>query len=200
VTGGTAGTPSSLATGNLTFDSSGNLTSPAAPATVPVAIPGLSDGAAALNLTWNLDNTSGNPAITQYSQVSASSGTTVDGTAAAQLTQVGIANGGTIVAQFSNGTQQVVGQIAVAGIENPDSLVSTGQNEFSLSASSATPSIGAAGTGGRGQIEAGSLETSNVDIGTEFTRLMTYQNSYQADSKAITTIDQMQQALMQMKQ
>ena len=132
--------------------------------------------------------------------MSASSGTTVDGTAAAQLTQVGIANGGTIVAQFSNGTQQVVGQIAVAGIENPDSLVSTGQNEFSLSASSATPSIGAAGTGGRGKIEAGSLETSNVDIGTEFTRLMTYQNSYQADSKAITTIDQMQQALMQMKQ
>ena len=200
VSGGTAGTPSSLTTGTLNFDSSGNLTSPAAPATVPIAISGLSDGAATLNVTWNLDDTSGNPAITGYAQTSASSGTTVDGTAAAQLSQVSIANGGTIVAQFSNGTQQVVGQIAFAGIENPDSLVSTGQNEYSLTATSATPSIGAAGTGGRGQIEAGALETSNVDIGTEFTRLMTYQNSYQADSKAITTIDQMQQDLMQMKQ
>ncbi len=201
VAGGTAGTPTSLTTGTMTFDSSGNLTSPASPATVPITITGPTDGAADLNLTWNLDDANGNPTITQFAQASATSGSpTVDGVAAAQLTQVAIANGGTLVAQFSNGTQQVVGQMAIAGVENPESMVATGQNEFSLTTSSAVPSIGAAGTGGRGQIEAGALESSNVDIGTEFTRLMTYQNSYQADSKAITTIDQMQQALMQMKQ
>ena len=104
-----------------------------------------------------------------------------------------------LVAQYSNGTQQIVAQIALAGISNPESLIATGENNFALGAGSAAPAIGAAGTGGRGQIKASALEGSNVDIATEFTMLMTFQRSYQADSRAITTQDQITQDLMQMK-
>lgn len=199
VTGGTAGTPKSLGTGTLTFDNKGQLTSPAAGAPVAVNLAGLADGAADLSLKWNLYNPDTTSTLTQYAQSSATSGTTVDGTAAAELSMVSLGDGGTIVAQFSNGTQQVVGQIALASIPNPDSLISVGQNDYTLGAESGDPTIGAAGTGGRGQVKAGALESSNVDIATEFTHLMTYQRSYEANSRTITTIDQMLQDLMQMK-
>jgi flagellar hook protein FlgE len=201
LTGGTAGTPSSLTTGTLAFNTSGQLTSPASGSSgsVAVALTGLADGAADLNMNWNLYNPDNSPTLTQYAQTSAVSALNVDGTAAAQLTSVALADGGTLVAQYSNGQSQTVGQIALANIPNPDSLLNVGQNNFALGGTSGTPTIGGAGTGGLGDIKAGALEASNVDIATEFTRLMTYQQSYEANSRAITTIDQMQQDLMQMK-
>lgn len=202
LTSGKAGTPSSITKGTLTFDSNGQLTSPASGSAgqVPVALTGLADGASDLTMNWNLYQADGTtPTLTQYAQTSAVSGSTADGIAAAQLTQVALGDGGTVVANYSNGKQQIIGQIAVAGIPNPDSLVAVGQNNFTLGADTAAPAIGIAGTGGRGQIKAGALESSNVDIATEFTKLMTFQRSYQADSRAITTLDQMAQDLMQMK-
>ena len=107
---GTAGTPSSVATGSLTFDANGNLTSPAPPtAQVAVAITGLTDGANDMNINWNLatQNGAGTPVITQYAATSTESGVTQDGVPASQVTQVSIANGGAITAQFSNGNQLV---------------------------------------------------------------------------------------------
>lgn len=204
---GKAGTPSSLAKGTLTFGSDGQLTSPAPPSgtpptggTVAISVAGLADGAKDLSLNWNLYNPDNTSAITQYAQASSASGNKVDGNAAAELTQVKLSDGGMVTAVFSDGSQQSIGQLALAGIANPDSLIDVGNNEFSLSSTSSTPVIGTAGTGGRGQVKAGALEGSNVDIATEFTNLMTFQRSYQANSKAITTLDQMAQDLMQMKQ
>ena len=199
VTGGTPGTPKSLGTGSLTFDANGQLTSPAAGSPIAVALTGLADGASDLNLNWNAYNPDGSSALTQYSQTSAASGATVDGNAAAEMTMVSLGDGGTIVAQFANGKQQVIGQLALANIPNPQSLISDGNNDYSLGPDSGTPTLGAANTGGRGQIKAGALESSNVDIATQFTNLMTYQRSYEANSRTITTIDQMLQDLMQMK-
>jgi flagellar hook protein FlgE len=197
---GTAGTPSQVATGNLVFDSSGNLTTPAPPGQVAVKVTGLADGAADLNMNWNLYNSSGGSTLTQFAQASAISGTTQDGVAAAEITQVSLANGGAIVANYSDGSQQVVAQLALAGISNPDSLISVGQNNYETGADSATPAIGAPGTGSRGTIQGGALESSNVDIATEFTNLIVYQRSYEANSRVISTLDQLTQDLLSLKQ
>jgi flagellar hook protein FlgE len=201
LTGGTAGTPSQVAKGTLTFDSNGNLKTPAAPGQVPVAITGLADGASDLNLNWNLYNpTTGASTITQFDQPSAVSGTSQDGSAATEITQVSIADGGAIVAHYSDGSQSVVAQLALAGISNPQSLISVGQNNFELGADTATPAVGSPGTGSRGTIQGGALESSNVDIATEFTNLIVYQRSYEANSRVISTLDQLTQDLLNLKQ
>ena len=201
ITGGKAGTPSQLATGTLNFDSNGNLTTPAAPGVVPVAITGLADGASNMNLNWNLYNpTTGASTITQFAQTSALSGTTQDGIPATEITQVSLADGGSIVAHYSDGSQAVVAQLALAAISNPQSLISTGQNNFELGANTAAPAVGSPGTGSRGTIQGGALESSNVDIATEFTNLIVYQRSYEANSRVISTLDQLTQDLLNLKQ
>jgi len=199
LTTGTPGTPKSLKTGSLTFDGNGKLTTPAAPGTVAIAITGLADGATDLNLNWNLYDAAGAPTMTQFAQPSALSATSQDGVAAAQLTQVSLANGGSIVAHFSDGTQQIVGKLAIAAISNPESLVSVGQSNFELGADSATPVIGAPGTGSRGTIQSGALESSTVDIAQEFTNLIVYQRAYQANSRVISTLDELTQDLLSLK-
>ncbi|MGA2119952.1 MAG: flagellar hook-basal body complex protein, partial [Bryobacteraceae bacterium] len=121
------------------------------------------------------------------------SATTQNGTPAAQLDQVGIGNGGTVLAQYSDGSEVVVGQIAMASIRDPDTLITTGNDNYELSAATANPSVGVPGTGGRGTIQGGSLEASNVDIATEFTNLIVYQRAYEANAHVVTTADQLSQ-------
>jgi flagellar hook protein FlgE len=195
VSAGTAGTPYAIpgATGTLTFNSSGQLTSPAAGSPVTIAIPGLSDGAADMNLSWSPYNADGSGSITQFDETSAASANSQNGLAAAQLTGVAMGNGGQLIASYSNGQQTVVGQLAMASIRNPQSLLSVGNNDYQVSSTTAAPSIGTPGTGGRGTVTGGSLEGSNVDIATEFTQLIVLQSAYQADSKVITTVSDMAQ-------
>jgi flagellar hook protein FlgE len=195
VTGGTAGTPSDItgASGTFSFDANGNLTSPAAGSPIDFSITGLADGASDMNLSWNPYNSDGSGQITQFDQPSASSASSQNGSAAAQLVSVGLANGGGIVAQYSDGTQLTVGQVAVASIRNPDTLVAVGNNDFQLSQLTATPAIGMPGTGGRGTVQGASLEASTVDIATEFTNLIVYQRGYEANAHVITTADQLSQ-------
>ena len=188
---GSTDTSVSVATGSLTFDSNGQLDSSNA-GTVPIAISGLADGASDLSLNWNLFSGSTGK-ITQFSQPSAQSSVSQDGAAAAELVNVGLGNGGTILAQYSNGNQVVMGQVAMASILNPDTLIAVGNNNFQTSSGTATPSLGTPGTGGRGDIEGGSLEASTVDIATEFTNLMVYQRAYEADSRVVTTADTLSQ-------
>jgi flagellar hook protein FlgE len=198
VSGGTAGTPFPIsgASGTLTFDSSGNLTSPAVGSPITFSITGLTDGAADMNLSWNPYTSAGAARITQFAQPSASSANSQDGSPAAQLVHVGLANGGGVLAQYSNGNQVIVGQVAIASIRNADTLIAQGNNNFQLSALTANPSIGVPGTGGRGLIVGGSIEASTVDIATEFTNLITYQRAYEANGKVVTTADQLSQDTM----
>jgi flagellar hook protein FlgE len=200
LTAGTAGTPSQLATGTLTFDSSGNLLTPAPPATVAVKATGLADGAADMTMNWNLLTPTGTSTITQFASPSALSGTNQDGVAATEITQVSISNGGAIQATYSDGSTSTVAQLAVAGISNPDSLISVGQNSFQVGADTAAPAVGSPGTGSRGTIQGGALESSNVDIATEFTNLIVYQRSYEANSRVISTLDELTQDLLNLKQ
>jgi flagellar hook protein FlgE len=86
-----------------------------------------------------------------------------------------------------------MGQIAMANFVNPDSLIAVGNNAFQTSGASSLASIGLPNSGGRGQILGSSLESSTVDIATEFTNLMVGQRSYQANAKVVTAADQINQ-------
>jgi flagellar hook protein FlgE len=191
----TTGGTTTVASGTMTFDANGNLTSPAASADPQVVqIAGLADGAANLSINWNLYNpTSGASTITQLAESSGVGTTSQNGFAAGQINNVSLQNGGLLVANYSNGQTVTVGQLAVASIANPDTLTSVGNNYLQASTGTSTPSIGTAGSGSRGQIVAGSLESSTVDIAQEFTSLLTFERSYQANSRVITVSDQLLQ-------
>jgi flagellar hook protein FlgE len=186
-------------TGSLTFDSSGTLTDPAVAGPFPaLAVTGLANGAADMNLTWQLYSGQ-NPRISQYAQPSALSANAQDGSPAAQLVRVGITDGGSILAQYSNGQQTVVGQLAMAAVRNPESLIAAGNNNYQLSARSALPAVGIPGTGGRGMIVGGAVEFSTVDIAREFTNLIVLQRGYQANARVVTTVDELSQETINLK-
>ena len=191
-----AGTP---ATGTLTFKGNGQLISPAPGAPPVIAISGLNDGASAMNINWNL-YTNGTADITQFSQTSATSAVSQDGSPAASLVSVGLGTGGEIVAQYSNGQQVVAGQLAMVTIRNPESLLAVGNNDYQTTAQSALPSLGLPGTGGRGTVVGGSIESSTVDMATEFTNLIVYQRGYEANAHVVTTVDQLTQDTINLKQ
>jgi flagellar hook protein FlgE len=192
--------PFTPVTGTLTFDSNGKLASPASTDPAPlIPITGLVDGAADMNVTWNIFN-SGIPRMTQFSEKSATSANAQDGAAPSNLIRVGLANGGKIIAQYSNGQQTLVGQVAMALVRNPQSLIAVGNNNFALSARSALPAVGMPDTGGRGSVLGGSVEGSTVDIAKEFTNLIILQRGYQANAKVVTTVDEMSRDTINLKQ
>jgi flagellar hook protein FlgE len=194
---GGLGTTTTVGTGTLSFDSSGQLTSPTSP--VALAVGPLADGAAALNVNWNLTGATGNSLLTQTASPSSNNATNQDGFAAGVLNTYTILSDGTVQATFSNGQTEAIGQIAVASFANPEGLTLDGDNQYSATAASGAAVIGAAGTAGRGTIAGSSVEQSNVDMATQFSDLIVYQRAYEANAKAITAFDQMEQATLQMK-
>ena len=196
-TADTGATSPTIATGNLTFDSSGNLTSPTGSVT-GITIPSFTDGAAPMNLTWNLADSSGNSLLSQTDIASGSTTTsTQNGTASAALTGYSILTDGTIEGTSANGTQ-ALGQVAVATVENDQGLSQLGGNLFQVTAGSGPASIGIAGTGSRATITGGSIEGSNVDEAAEFSNMIVAQQAYEANAKSVTTFDQVDQATLQM--
>ncbi|HEX4136701.1 MAG TPA: flagellar hook protein FlgE [Bryobacteraceae bacterium] len=190
-----AGGATTVASGNMTFGANGMLTSPTqAQDPQLVKITNFADGASDMTINWNLfDPTTGNSTITQMADASGAGSTTQNGYAAGQISNVSLQNGGLLVANYSNGQTSTIGQLAVASIANPDTLNVAGNNYLQASVSTATPSVGTAGSGARGQIIAGALESSTVDIAQEFTGLLTFERSYQANSRVITVSDQLMQ-------
>jgi flagellar hook protein FlgE len=202
-----------VASGTLNFNSSGVLTSTkptGAPATVapsagialtiPTATTTFADGAAAMTgLTWNLV-TAGAPTITQTSTPSSTSATSTNGFASGTLSTYAVQPDGTINGTFSSGQTLALGQVAVASFANTQGLVDIGNNNYQASAASGAAVIGLAGTGGRGTVIGGSVELSNVNIATEFAKLIVAQQAYSANAKTITTFNQVSQATIAMLQ
>ena len=191
----TSGT-TQVAQGTLTFNDAGVLTSPTG--NIPFQVTGLTDGAADLNIQFNLHDSSGNPVITQTDAASATSGDTQDGRKSGTLTNFEVGADGTISGTYSNGETSALGQVAVATFYNSQGLVRTGNNNYSASSGSGPASIGVAGTGGRGTITGGAIENSNVDVATEFAKMIVAQQAYQANAKTVTTLDQISQTIIQM--
>lgn len=191
---GQTGNPVQLATGAMTFNSAGVMTAPVG--TVPIAINGLADGAANMNVTWNLAGTGGAPLITQQDTASATNAPTQNGYSAGSLTGYSILPDGTVQGQFSNDQTLVLGQVAIAGFANNQGLTQVGNNNFQASFASGQANIGVAGVGGNGTITGGAVEGSNVNLSTEFANMIVAQQSYEANAKVLTTLDQVSQATL----
>jgi flagellar hook protein FlgE len=192
-------TPIPPVTGTLVFDGAGRMITPALTDPGPaIQISGLVNGAGDLNISWQLFN-GPTPRLTMYSQPSAVAANAQDGHPAAQLVRVGIGDGGRVLAQYSNGQQVAVGQLAMCSVRNPESMIAVGNNNFQLSARSALPAIGVPGTGGRGQILGGAVEFSTVDIAREFTNLIVLQRGYQANARVVTAVDEISQETINLK-
>ncbi len=169
-----------IGTGTLTFDAYGNLL---LGDTASVGAITWNNGSAAQPLTYTFDTTQFNSASTVFSQDQ-------DGYSSGNLTDVGIAADGTVSALYSNGETISVAKILLASFANPDGLDASGSSLFSASAYSGNPTIGYPGDS-LGSLITNSLELSNVDLASEFVDLITIQNAYSANSKVITTANDM---------
>jgi len=137
--------------------------------------------------------------ITSFESPSTTSGISQDGYAGGDLQQLVTDQTGTIIGVFNNGISKPLAQVAIAKFTNNMGLVSDGGSSFRASANSGDPIIGQASTGGRGFIQASALEMSNVDLSKALTELIVIQRGFQANSKTITTSDQMLNTLLQLK-
>jgi len=189
VQGGTAGTPEEISDGTLEFSTDGELINHTTNAMnfQPVGASQPQDLALVFDKT------------TQYSGASTQRRASQDGYGAGEIRDLRIETDGSIVGVFSNGQVATLGQVALANFEAPHELERAGGNLFRQTPGSGDALIGQAGSGGRGAIISGALEASNVDLAHEFVKMIAAQRGYQANSRTISTADQMLQEVMNIK-
>jgi len=156
--------------------------------TAPIA---WGNGAADSTITLNLD-------CTQYASASSVIGTAQNGYGAGELTNVAINNDGVVVAVYSNGRQINIAQLVLAKFQNPGALQQAGANRFTASSDVGIIRVGVPGPE-LGRLFTNALEQSNVDMGQEFVNMIATQRSFQANSKIITTVDDMLNELINLK-
>jgi flagellar hook protein FlgE len=122
-----------------------------------------------------------------------------DGTPAATLSSFTINPDGQLIGIFSNGVKQTVAQLALANFNNPPGLEKTGDALYRFTVNSGLAQINVAGTNGLGVLQAGAVEMSNVDLAQEFTNLIIAQRGFEANSKVISTSDELLQDLVNLK-
>ena len=188
---------SANATGTLSFDSSGNLVSPATNI-ANISFSGLSDGAAPLNMTWKIFGSDGAPTIGQVDATSSTSAATQDGYASGSYQGFAIGTDGTVTASYSNGQAQAVGQLALGNVTNLNGLNLQGDGNYATTLASGAASIGVSGTDGLGTIQGSALEQSNVNISAEFSDLIVAQRAFEANAKSVTTFDSVTQDTINM--
>lgn len=181
--------------GTLTFDGQGILTLPATNPTLTFTPPG---GASAMIVEVDFGTGSVN-GLTQFSSSSTAIARDQDGYGSGILQNFVIDSAGAITGAFSNGTTQILGQIAMADFNNPGGLVRSGDNLYNVTANSGEAAIGYSGESSRSTIAAGALEMSNVDLTQEFTSMIVAQRGFQANGRVITGTDEMLQEVVNLK-
>lgn len=192
-------TPVVVGNGTLSFDANGNLTTTD---NGEINITGLATGAEDLSITWRyLDDETGlsDGAITGYASESSTIKNEQNGFPSGSLQRIAVDEEGVVAGIFSNGEITPLYRISLANFSNYQGLTGEGDNLYAASLSSGEPTVGEAGAGPFGTIAAGSLEMSNVDLSSEFVNLITTQRAFQANSKVITTSDEILAELMNLK-
>jgi flagellar hook protein FlgE len=200
LTGGAPGTPTEIATGTMTFTTSGALDTQATTSSSASFNNATPNQAVAFN--FGDDIASGGTGLggsTQYAGTSAVSATDIDGHAAGNLTDVQVNSDGTIQGIYDNGDKRTIAQVAIAAFANEEGLTRSGGNLYAESADSGQPLVDNPGTGKRGAIASGNLEASNVDLGNELVTLIAYQRAYEANAKTVTTADEMMSDVTNLK-
>lgn len=175
----------------LTFDGEGALTSPG-------ELNFTFDPADADPVALTLD-LAGNTPLTQYEGSFTAEARGQDGAPMGFLRGFEFGADGTVTGRFSNGESEVLGAVAVATFDNPGGLEREGESMYAATVNSGEPIVGLPAQGGVGTITPGALEMSNVDLAQEFTNLIIAQRGFQANSRTITTSDELLQELVQMK-
>jgi flagellar hook protein FlgE len=137
--------------------------------------------------------------LTQFSGNTEARVSNSDGSGAGVLSSYTVSNTGQIVGVFSNGLKQTLGQVALANFNNVNGLEKIGDSMFRSTVNSGLAQVGPAGSAGLGLITSGALEMSNVDLAQEFTNLVIAQRGFQANSRVITTSDEILQELVNLK-
>jgi flagellar hook protein FlgE len=145
------------------------------------------------------DGGTGLDAATQFGSKSTVARHSQDGSSAATLASMSFNDDGVLTAVYDNGVQRELGQVAIAKFENNEGLFKTGKNLFKETRKSGQAALGKPGADGRGEVLAKSIEQSNVDIASEFINLMGAQRNFQANTRTITTSDQMLQEVLNIK-
>lgn len=138
-------------------------------------------------------------ASTQFGSKHSVARHTQDGSSAATLSSMSFNDQGILTAVYDNGVQRELGQVAVAKFENNEGMFKTGKNLFKETRKSGQAALGKPGADGRGEVLSKSIEQSNVDIANEFISLMAAQRNFQANTRTITTSDQMLQEVLNIK-
>lgn len=200
--GGVAGTTTEGQSGTLTFTTNGALD------TETSSVPNWNFVNATANQTiaWDFGTsmtTDGDPdgldGTTQFASPEATIGLTQNGYGAGSIAGISIAQDGTVMGIFSNGQERALGQVVTADFANVNGLERAGEGLWIQTLASGEALVGPADTAGRGGIVSGALEQANVDLGTEFVNLITYQRGFQANSRVITTADEMYGELVNIK-
>jgi flagellar hook protein FlgE len=137
--------------------------------------------------------------LTQFSGITSAHVSNSDGSSSGVLSAYTVSNTGQIVGVFSNGLKETLGQVALANFNNVNGLEKIGDSMFRSTVNSGLAQVGPAGTQGLGLITSGALEMSNVDLAQEFTNLVIAQRGFQANSRIITTSDEILQELVNLK-
>jgi flagellar hook protein FlgE len=192
VQGGTPGVLQSFGNGVLNFDTSGQL-STAMPVNFYTGALTFANGIAPSATTIDFTNT------TQYGSASNIQALTQNGYAAGTVSMVSIDEEGNLVANYTNGTRRNIARLALADFPNLNGLLRQGETLFQATTISGDPLYNTPGAGGVGTISASVLEESNVDLAAEFVKMIIIQRGYQANTKVITTTDEMLAQLMNIR-
>ncbi|EAJ6226468.1 flagellar hook protein FlgE [Campylobacter coli] len=191
--------PTNIIVGSARFNNDGSLAS-----YTPKTISFSPNNGAAPNQQIKLSfGTSGsNDGLVSSNSASTLTGQATDGYTSGNLKPdaIRVDDKGNILGEFTNGKTFAVAKIAMASVANNSGLEEIGGNLFKITANSGNIVVGEAGTGGRGEMKTAALEMSNVDLSRSLTELIIIQRGYQANSKTISTSDQMLQTLIQLKQ
>ncbi len=151
------------------------------------------------NISLNMGESGAVKGITQYASSFTTRAKEQDGFPMGYMESFTIDNTGTVIGTYSNGKKEAVAKLAMAVFTNPGGWRKEGETNFSASMNSGNANVGEAGIGGRGKINAGLLEMSNVDLSEQFTDMIVTQRGFQANSRTITTSDQMIQEVLGLK-
>ncbi|SNB47053.1 flagellar hook protein FlgE [Geobacter sp. DSM 9736] len=189
------GVPGNQINGSLTFNAAGALTAqvPAAGAAQNIGFPG--GVTTPQPITFDM----GIGASTQYASASIINQQTQDGYYQGSLVKVTVDDKGFVSGTYSNGQLQKIAQVALASFTAPIGLSKVGGSLFEETLASGQPQISSASTPGVGKVLSNSLEQSNVDMASEFVKMITTQRAYSANSKTITTTDEMMQEVLNLK-
>jgi len=181
----------------FTFDTSGNMIAPATDLTVNVT---MGNGAAPMALNWDLVDALGALGdITGYASPSNTTFQYQDGFASGVLRGISVDESGIVIAAYSNGQLTPVFQVAMADFASYEGLTKLGKNLYAEARGSGQPLPGVAGDGRLGSISPMAIEMSNVDLAQEFVKMITTQRAFQANSRVITTSDEILAELINLK-